>query len=79
MSVHHIERGRVGHTLGTVRDLIIGSAFADTACLHRDIPSPCQQNWDGDEGIAGGAPEVLDNVVLGPLVYDTDLAFGAVS
>lgn len=68
-----------GRTLSAVRDLVIESALArHVAGLHGDVPPSGQQDWDGDEGVAGGAPEVLDDVVLCPFIHNANLAFGAV-
>ena len=61
-------------TLGPVGDLAVDALVRlRPLCLNANMSTPCEEDWDGDEAVTRGAPEVLDDEVFRPLVRDADL------
>ena len=63
-------------TFRSVSDLVVHTAHCGASGLDGNIPLPsCQEVRDGDKDVTSGAPEVLNDVVLGPLISYSNLVY----
>lgn len=63
-------------TFRSVSDLVVHTAHCGASGLNSDMPLPsCQEVRDGDKNVTSGTPEVLNDVVLGPLVSYSNFVY----
>jgi hypothetical protein len=61
-------------TLSPVGNVVVHGSLDRTGGLNTDVPFPSRQEVrNGDKNVACGTPEVLDDVVLSPLVSNSNL------
>lgn len=57
--------------------MVVYASLDRSGGLNADVPFPSRQEVrDGDKNVARGTPEVLDDIVLSPLVSDSNLVDG---
>ena len=70
------ERVKPSRTLRSACNLVIYAALGGTSSLNSDVPLPPRQEVrNGDKDVTGGTPEVLYDIVLGPLVCYSNLVY----
>jgi hypothetical protein len=63
-------------TFRSVGDLIVHTVHRRASGLNSDMPLPsCQEVRDGDKNVTSSTPEILDDVVFGPLVSYSNLVY----
>lgn len=63
-------------TLCPARNLVIHATLSGASGLNSDVPLPPRQEVrNGDQHVTSGTPEVLDDIVLSPLVRYSNLVY----